>query len=188
MNVEGQVYEAVNADENKEAQKYWSLVDEMNVNNVPNFLDTEGVTKKVIQERIKKIQDYYKRLFDIQYEISQIGRDKYVIDSNSIKIFVYAVDAQALSWLNRLSHILNNLTLKMSEFDVNESRHRDIKILVCSIILSAIIGCFITWVFNIGNSRNLEIKTNSIKLHQDSVMNKIYQKIESKKDTLNRKD
>ena len=166
--------------ENETARKYWSLVEEMNSNNVPNFLIIEGVSKKIIKTWIIVIQDYYKRLFNIQYEISQIERNKYVEDLNSNKIFVYAVDAQALNWLNRLSHILNNLTLKMSEFDVKESRLRDIIIFASSIILSTIIGCIITFIFNVGNSRDLETKTNSIKQHQDLIINKVNKEIDSK--------
>jgi hypothetical protein len=119
-------------------------------------------------------------MFNIQYNISQISPQKKLLTykenlNTSKEVYVYAINEQAKSWLNRLSSTLNILTIKASEFNEISARRRDYWILAVSIFISTLIGVFTTWFFDKENDKDLNNKTVEFKRYQDSISNKMSQ-------------
>jgi len=176
-------------DENKLAQEYYDFVNNELRGRMDNYLDTNNMKKITVLNNVKKIQGFYKRMFDIQYNISQIVPDTILqftkVDSNiTTKINVNIINEQAKNWLNRLSSILNVLTIKASEFNENEAKIRDSIIFLFSIIISSFIGYFINDSFDRENDKDLSNQTVEIKRHQDSITTRIRQEYILNFDTL----
>jgi hypothetical protein len=155
--------------ENQLAQQYCDLIETIK-NNIENYLVVTDIGKEILQQRITFVNEYYKQLFNIQYSISQIDRNKKVRykkkeESETQSYTIIAIDTQAQNWLNRLQHILNITTIKVSEFDVKASIKRD----VLFAALSIIIGLILTLGFDQANDYDLENFRKQVINNQDTI-------------------
>jgi hypothetical protein len=167
-------------EENQLAQKYDNFVKEKLKGKIDSYLQTKDLKKSAIIDRMDEIQILYIEMFNIQYNISQISPQKKLLTykenlNTSKEVYVYAINEQAKSWLNRLSSTLNILTIKASEFNEISARRRDYWILAVSIFISTLIGVFTTWFFDKENDKDLNNKTVEFKRYQDSISNKMSQ-------------
>ena len=183
--------------------RYCQLIIKMKSENIQDLLDTREIKnkkdKESVLEMFEQVHGYYKKLFDIQYDISKIRRKKIAVITDGIenqKTYMFAVDAQALNWINRLSHILNFLSTRLSEFNSEESRKRDIiiyikskkrdvKIFVFSVLSSAVIGILTTWIFDCFNDNYLKNKIEKKIISQDSVMNSYFDVMKKQDSVMN---
>jgi hypothetical protein len=162
--------------ENELAQRYYDFVNESLRSKIADYLQTMDIERSVIVKRINEIQNLYTRMVDIQYEISQISPRETILsffNNSNIeeKVYAYAIDEQAKNWLDRLSSALNILTIKASEFNIKDAKRREKYILLFSVIISAIIGGFITWFFD--KDDDLINQTKEITRYQDSIINEL---------------
>jgi len=174
---------------NELAQEYYNFVNEKLKDKIDSYLQTNGVKPKDIPNRIKDIESFYIKMFNIQYRISQITPNTileyYKSGSKEIsKINVNAIDKQATNWLNRLSSTLNVLTIKSSEFSERKAKHRDFLLFSLSIFFSTILGFFVNACFDKQNDIDLDKQTLEIKKHHDSISNEIKQDYNLNFDTL----
>jgi hypothetical protein len=142
------INEIIRTGERNLAQEYYDLAVKTIKPKIEEYLNNDGVSRKVLKQRIDEIKAHFKTLYKIQYAISKIDPNsilKYKKDNEDVpqEYTVKAIDRQAISWLDRLTATLNILIIKQSEFDVKSSFRRDIFILLGS-ILSAFL---ISWYF-----------------------------------------
>lgn len=129
--------------ENALAQQYYDFAVLKLNPKIKKYLNL-NVSAGILTGRISKCRKYFKKLTEIQYEISKLDPDKELkytkTGSEEPQIyFAGAIDTQAKNWLNRLSITLNLMVIKKSEHDVRISFTRDVIILIISIFVSVII-------------------------------------------------
>jgi len=161
-----------NPENNKLAQRYYDLAVKIIKPNIKEYFDNDNLPKKYLKQKLDNFETNFKKLYEIQYEISKINPNtvlEYQKDNENAPqpYTAEAIDRQAKSWLDRLSAVINILTIKISDFDVKSSFRRDIIICIVSIIISIFSGIIISKIFFEKNDTRIICPCQNNELIQD---------------------
>jgi hypothetical protein len=122
----------------------------------PLLYSTSSQHKKRLREIMNTVQVLYDKMSEIQYRVSRVPKNT-IVNHDGDRHEAGGINEMAKVWLNLLQfRYLTPLTIRISEYDTKRSFFRDILFLVFSIIISALIGFFVSWGFDSCNDRDLE--------------------------------